>query len=745
MEGGADSEEFAQGGELPRRCQTADSVETDADEVDEALANERHILNRVGEELTKRDGRRTLASKKSQVLRIFGRNRIFEEEEPVRLECFGQLNRIDRRDALVHVMQELDVLPEARAEVLEEPRNDPAIGTRIPVLALPKITVHTIGRLTRDSHLAADEPKATGCARTRLLLHLLEVSPCRVHIDGKRHPTAATEKLIERHPCTFPFDIPQRHVDTTERMVEHRTIPEVGTEVGRLPDVFDIIDAPADQVWLEIMLDGSHHRKRPLGERCTAEPIKPWLRGLHFDDHQPNSFRSGTDCSYITDADSRFSARLPWWGGPAVSAHSPLLHQVPLSVVPVGKTVLPCLGRSRQRDGRAASMRIVDIKTAVLAGNFDWILVRVETDEGLSGLGEAYWGAGVVELIDAAKRLIIGENPLDVAKLLFKMQRGLSGAGAQAGATVTAISGIELALWDLVARALNTPLSTLFGGRFRSQIRVYADLHASEEPTPESWAARAKQAVEQGFTAIKFDLDAPNPYTRDISDDADPRRSWYEPYNRTVGSAERRYLQQVVAAVRETIGPDIMLALDCHWKYAVPDVIQLAHALEPYDPLWLEDPIPPDNVDALVTVARSTRIPICTGENHYRLQGFRELIERQACSIVAPDIPKMGGLLEARTVAAWADLYGMLVAPHNVCSPIGTVAAAHLCAAISNFLVLEFHALDVPWWDEIVLERPVIRNGFITLSDAPGHGLTLNEEVARAHAKPGTTFFGEPV
>jgi len=390
-------------------------------------------------------------------------------------------------------------------------------------------------------------------------------------------------------------------------------------------------------------------------------------------------------------------------------------------------------------------MRIVDIKTAVIAGNFDWILVRVETDEGLTGLGEAYWGAGVVELIDAAKRLIVGENPFDVAKLLFKMQRGLSGAGAQAGVTVTAISGIEIALWDLVARALNTPLSTLFGGRFRSQIRVYADLHAGEEPTPESWATRAKQAVELGFTAIKFDLDAPNPYTRDVSNDPDPRRPWYEPYNRTIGSAELRYLQQVIAAVREAIGPDILLALDCHWKYAVPDVIKLAQGLEPYDPLWLEDPIPPDNVDALITVARSTRIPICTGENHYRLTGFRELIERQACSILAPDIPKMGGLLEARIVAAWADLYGMLVAPHNVCSPIGTVAAAHLCAAIPNFLVLEFHALDVPWWDELVVERPIIRDGFITLSDSPGHGLTLNEEVARAHAKPGTTFFGDPV
>lgn len=390
-------------------------------------------------------------------------------------------------------------------------------------------------------------------------------------------------------------------------------------------------------------------------------------------------------------------------------------------------------------------MRITDVRTAVIAGNFDWILVRVSTDDGLTGLGEAYWGAGVEQLIHAAKGLIIGENPFNIAKLYEKMIRGLSGAGSLAGATVTAISGIEIALWDLVGRALGTPIYNLFGGRFRDAIRVYADCHAGEHGTPESDAEKARHVVKAGFTALKFDLDIANPYTRDVSDDPDPRRPWYEPYNRTISAAERRFMEARVAAIREAIGPDVMLAMDCHWKYNVSDAIQLAQALEPYDLIWLEDPVPPENVDALAKVAASTRTPICTGENLYRKHGYRELIEKQAVDIVSPDVPKMGGLLEARKVADHADTYYVPVAPHNVSSPIGTVAAAHLCAAIPNFLVIEFHALDVPWWDDLVLGGPVIRDGFIHLSDKPGHGLELNEEVARAHLKPGSTFFGEEV
>lgn len=387
-------------------------------------------------------------------------------------------------------------------------------------------------------------------------------------------------------------------------------------------------------------------------------------------------------------------------------------------------------------------MKITNVSTAVVQGNFPWVLVKVETDDGVTGLGEAYWGAGVAELVHKAKPLLIGENPFNVGKLFEMMIRGMSGEGSTGGATVTAISGIELALWDLVGRALKTPISNLFGGRFRNAIRIYADCHAGRDHTPAAWGERAREVAGAGFTAIKFDLDAENPFTLDISDDPHPRRHWFEPWSRTIGSAERKWMVACVEAVREAVGPDVMVAMDCHWKFAVNDAILLAQALEPYDLLWLEDPVPPENIEAQAFVTRSTRTPICTGENLYRKHGFRELIEKQAARIIAPDIPKMGGLLEAKKVADHADTYYIPLAPHNVASPIGTVAAAHVCAAMGNFLVMEFHAHDVPWWSDLVDGDPPITQGFIHLGDAPGHGLTLNEDVARTHLQPGSSFFG---
>jgi L-alanine-DL-glutamate epimerase-like enolase superfamily enzyme len=308
---------------------------------------------------------------------------------------------------------------------------------------------------------------------------------------------------------------------------------------------------------------------------------------------------------------------------------------------------------------------------------------------------------------------------------------------------VTAISGIEIALWDLVGRALKTPIYNLFGGRFRDKIRIYADCHAGAEETPESWAERAREVVDAGFTAIKFDLDAKNSLTRDVSDDAHSRRHWFEPFNRTIGNAELEWMVSVTAAVKAAIPNDVMLAVDAHWKYSVNDAIRLAQALEPFDLLWLEDPVPPENIEAQRHVTHSTRTPICTGENLYRKHGYRELIEKQAARILAPDIPKMGGLLEAKKVADHADTYYIPIAPHNVASPVGTVAAAHVCAAMNNFLVMEFHAHDVPWWDDLVEGEPAIRDGFIWMNERPGHGLTLNEAVAKAHLKPGHSFFGD--
>lgn len=388
-------------------------------------------------------------------------------------------------------------------------------------------------------------------------------------------------------------------------------------------------------------------------------------------------------------------------------------------------------------------MKITSVRTAVIDGNFPWVLVRVETDEGITGLGEAYWGAGVAELVHKAAPLLIGENPFNIGKLVDLMIRCLSGEGSTGGATVTAISGIEIALWDLMGRALNTPIYNLFGGKYRDKIRVYADCHAGETPDPLSYGGRAIEVASAGFTAIKFDLDTPNPYTRDISGDSHPRRQWVEPYNRTIGTAERNWMVDVVAAVREAVGPDVMVAMDAHWKFAVNDAILLAQALEPFDLLWLEDPIPPENIEAQRFVTHSTRTPICTGENLYRKHGFRELIEKQAARIIAPDIPKMGGLMEAKKVADWADTYYIPIAPHNVASPIGTVAGAHVCAAINNFLVIEFHAHDVEWWKDLVDGAPPIVDGFIEMGDAPGHGLTLNEDTARRHLKKGSSFFGE--
>ncbi len=388
-------------------------------------------------------------------------------------------------------------------------------------------------------------------------------------------------------------------------------------------------------------------------------------------------------------------------------------------------------------------MKILKVRTAVIDGNFPWVLVRVETDSGVTGLGEAYWGAGVAELVHHAGANIVGEDPTNIGKLVFLMERCLSGEGAQAGAAVTAISGIEIALWDLMGRAHGLPISTFFGGRYREEVRIYADCHAGATSDPLSYGEKAKAVVAAGYTALKFDLDTPNPFTFDVSADPHPRRQWVEPYSRVIGAAELRWMVEVVKAVRDAVGPDVMVAMDAHWKFNVNDAIKLAQALEPYDLAWLEDPVPPINIEAQRLVTHSTRTPICTGENLYRMEGFRELIEKQAARIIAPDIPKMGGLMEFRKVADHANSYYVPMAPHNVASPIGTVAGAHVAASIPNFLVMEHHAMEVDWWDDLVDGEPPIKQGFLRLTDRPGHGLTLNEDVAKAHVKKGHSYFGD--
>jgi L-alanine-DL-glutamate epimerase-like enolase superfamily enzyme len=389
-------------------------------------------------------------------------------------------------------------------------------------------------------------------------------------------------------------------------------------------------------------------------------------------------------------------------------------------------------------------MKITDVRTAAIKGNFEWILVRVYTDEGLVGLGECYWGAGVEAVVHAMKRLLLDEDPHNVDWLYQKMVRGMSGAGSTGGAVVAAISGVELALWDLKGKALNTPIYNLLGGRYRERVRIYADCGHGDQPTPASWAERAQGAVGKGFSAIKFDIDniAPvrfgDPYHVGVG------AGWAQGQQVPLSNAEMDLIISLVGAVHEAIGPSVDLALDCHWNYNTRDVITLARELAPFRLMWLEDPTPPDNVEALKRVADNSPVPICCGENHYTRHGLRQMIVTQAVDVLQPDIPKVGGLLEAKKIADLADIYYIPVAAHNVCSPVGTMAAAHACASMRNFVIMEFHAQDVPWWDDLALgDKPLIQGGYLKLPDGPGLGIELNEEVARAHLGSDGTWFGD--
>jgi L-alanine-DL-glutamate epimerase-like enolase superfamily enzyme len=393
-------------------------------------------------------------------------------------------------------------------------------------------------------------------------------------------------------------------------------------------------------------------------------------------------------------------------------------------------------------------MKITDVRAASLQGNFEWILVRVYTDEGITGIGECYYGAGVETIVHALRDAVVGEDPQNIDWLYQKMVRYMSGAGSTGGASLSAISGVEMALWDVKGQALKTPIYNLLGGRYRDHIRVYADCGHGARPTPASWAEKAKKVVAAGFTALKFDIDNIDPerFSEDFHVGAGRKgwqKGWLQGQQRPISRREMDTMVELVGAVRAAIGPQVDFAIDCHWNYNTRDVMTLARELAPFKLMWLEDPVPPDNVEALKRVTDSSLTPICSGENHYTRHGLRPIITTQAVDIVQPDVPHVGGLLEAKKVADLADIYYIPYASHNISSPIATMGACHTCATMRNFMILEFHGMDVgDWWNELVVgDEPLIQNGYIKLPDKPGLGLTLNEDVARKHLRKGSSFF----
>ena len=390
------------------------------------------------------------------------------------------------------------------------------------------------------------------------------------------------------------------------------------------------------------------------------------------------------------------------------------------------------------------NVTITDIETAVIDGNFPWNLIRIHTDAGVSGIGESYRGSAIVDLVESMKSVLIGENPLDVERLFRRLIQEFSGHGGTTGKVVTAASGIEIALWDIAGKLLEVPVYQLLGGKYRDRVRIYCDCHAGaafridehgysvshdeDSYDPEAYAATAQRVVDLGFTALKFDLDTPM--------DNEP-----DPINGRVSNASLRHKQEVVDAVRSAIGEEIDLAFDCHWDYSFDSAKRLARSLEPYDLMWLEDLIPPENMEIQRELARSTATPLATGENRFRVHEFKELLYEQAVDIITPDPTTCGGLAESKAIANRAEENYITFSPHNVCSPIGTMACAHLGAAIPNFGVLEYHALEVDWWDDLLVGSPLIQDGYLAVPDSPGLGIELDEDVAADHSMtPGTLW-----
>ncbi len=386
-------------------------------------------------------------------------------------------------------------------------------------------------------------------------------------------------------------------------------------------------------------------------------------------------------------------------------------------------------------------VKITDVQCMIVRGTWDWNLVKVSTDAGLYGLGEAYWGPGVKDLIlKQMKPLVVGEDPLNVDKLYTKMLMRSAGAGAIAGVTVTAASGIEIALWDLAGKILETPVCNLLGGRFRNRVRFYRTMDVVDRvEDPASWRDKVRQARAEkaGWTAFKFQGDGVPPR-------ADPefREPGHDPYTRNLTAKDIRRIVHGMEIVREELGPDVDFAIECHWRYDTRDVIQLARALEPIKPMWLEDPVPPDNIEAMALVTHSVNVPVCTGENLYTRQGFRRLIELQACHGVHIDIPKSGGLLESKRIADHADMYYIWTAAHNPASPVGSIASCHAASSMRDFRVHEL-ARYIDWWQDLVIhEGPIFQDGYVTIQDKPGYGIELNPDVARAHLAPDETWWG---
>jgi galactonate dehydratase len=379
-----------------------------------------------------------------------------------------------------------------------------------------------------------------------------------------------------------------------------------------------------------------------------------------------------------------------------------------------------------------SDLKITDIKCGYIRGS---LFVKIYSNQDIWGCGEGVDAIpGTYHLVKNFGERIKGKNPLNVHRLFEDIRKSGFFQGAQSGMYIAVLSAIEAALWDLAGKALHLPVYQLLGGKFRDKVRVYCDtaLYQRTLPTPSDFAEAAKKAKQMGFNAIKFDLDQAN----------DPNK--YDFYNWTASPAELQRMYDQLAAAREAVGPNIDICADMHGRYDAVTAQAIAKRVEPLNLMWLEEPIPAENVEAYKLITESTSTPTCAGENHYLAYGFRRMLELGAVDIVMPDLQKCGGLGEGQRIANLANLYYVPFAPHMVASFLGAMACAHVCASVPNFMIMEWQSYfhTQPMFKEIVTyDGEWVKDSFITVSDKPGIGVEINEAGMKKYALPGVPFF----
>jgi len=370
------------------------------------------------------------------------------------------------------------------------------------------------------------------------------------------------------------------------------------------------------------------------------------------------------------------------------------------------------------------AMKISDVKTYVVGTEWrNMTIVRVITDEGLEGVGEVrmlnHTDALLGYLAEAVPNHILGHDPSNIEDLVQRMFRN---DFARAGEIATsAIATVEVACWDIVGKALGQPVYKLLGGSVRDRIKAYANGWYTVERTPEEFHAAALRVIEKGYRALKFD-----PFGS----------GFYE-----LEPNERIKVLELVEAVRSAVGPEVEILIEMHGRFNPATAIAMARELERFNPSWVEEPVPPENLAALKKAAEKINIPIATGERMHTRYEFRELLESQAADYIQPDITHFGGILEVRKLAAWAESYYVLVAPHNVGGAISTAAALHLAAATPNFKIQEhFNDFADAWIKQTAPGNPEVVDGYFALPQGPGLGVTLNEDIVQAHPRQKVFF-----